>query len=160
LIIEVKRWDRGMQDDQQWEKELIAYTNEYGAQKRQVKMIALGGIHSHKDQTIKYVWRPNDADGENPHDFICPVHMCQWSTVLLECQRMKRALERSNRNNPSSQTFADLRILTDLTAFFTTHGYVALRWFEDFDFKSNLLDDSADSDQQYFHNIRFRFQSL
>ena len=32
LIIEAKRWDDGMQDPAQWEKELIAYANEYGSE--------------------------------------------------------------------------------------------------------------------------------
>jgi len=145
LIIEAKIKDDGTQDRLQWERELIAYANEYGKEKP-VRMIALGGIHLENDDRL--------TDPVN-----CPVHMCRWSSVLLECQRLKRELE-ANKHTATSRTSADIRILTDLMAFFAAHGYPALQWFDDFDFKSNLLGASVDSDQQYFRNISLKFQRL
>ena len=154
LIVEAKRWDVPMQDEDQWNSELIAYTNEYGAKKHEVRMIALGGIHSHKDHNLEYEWSSNDAselpDNKDKHTFKCPVYMCQWSTLLHACQKLKRKYEEKNKTNPTSRTSADMRILDDLIAFFATHGFTALQWFEDFDFKPNLLDAWADSDQQFF----------
>jgi hypothetical protein len=162
LIIEAKRWDVPMQDKDQWNNELIAYTNEYGMKKHEVRMIALGGIHSYADEPLEHLWPSKDAsghdNGKGSHTFKCPVHMCQWSTVLLECQRLKRELEEANTINPSSQTYAHIRILNDLRLFFEAHGYPALKWFEDFDFKSNLLDHWVESDQQYFRNISLQFK--
>jgi len=163
LIVEAKIKDHGTQYRTQWQRELIAYTNEYGKEKRLVKMIALGGIHSESDERLTHQWceattASGDANVET-HQFDCVVHMCRWSTVLLECQRLKVELEETNKNNPSSRTFADLRILNDLIVFFATHGYVVLRWFDDFDFRSNLLGPLADSDQHYFRNISLQIQS-
>jgi hypothetical protein len=163
LIIEVKRWDIPMQDKEQWKSEFKAYTNEYGEKKRKVKMIALGGILSSEDKELEHNWQSNDASGRakgnDSHTFICPVYMCQWSTVLHECECLKRKLKEDNKNNPSSRTYADIRILNDLKALFETHGYAALRWFDDFDFKPYLLDTSVDSYQQFFRNSIFQFQS-
>jgi hypothetical protein len=164
LIIEAKIAKAGTQSRDQWRKELIAYTNEYGKDKRSVRMIALGGIHSEDDVPLPHTWRESATESGSvsgdSHQFNCPVHMCQWSTVLLECQRLKRELEEANTINPSSQTYAHIRILNDLTLFFEEHEYPALKWFADFDFKPNLLDISVDSDQQYFQNVSLKFRSL
>src|ERR1039458_6857618 len=151
LIIEAKRGDNDMQDPKQWKRELIAYTNEYGKDKREVRMLALGGIHSEKE---------NDEKLPPFKSFDCTVHKCRWSTVLLECQRLKIKYDEKNKTNPTSRASADVRILDDLIALFATHGFVVLRWFADFNFKLNLLEASANSDQQYFQNISLQFQSL
>lgn len=164
LIVEAKRWDVAMQDRDQWKSELKAYTNEYGAKKREVKMIALGGIHSHKDDNLECEWSSNDANeltgNKDKHTFKCPVYMCQWSTLLHACQNLKRQYVDKNETNQTSRAFADVRILDDLIALFATHGFVVLRWFDDFDFKPSLLGPSVDSDQQYFQNVSLIFQSL
>lgn len=157
LIVEAKRWDHPMQDSSQWQAELKAYINEYGPRKRKVIMIALGGIHSHNDDNLKDVWQSKSVSGEESFEFSCTVYMCQWSSILLACQRHKRELENSTER--SSRILADLRILNDLTELFSRHGFVPLRWFEDFDFKSNLLNASVDSDQQYFRHASLQFQT-
>jgi len=149
LIIEAKRWDNDMQTPSQWQNELIAYTNKYGKGK-QVRLLALGGIRSENDELLT-------------SPVVCPVHMCRWSAVLLECQRLKKNLEEKKldkETTPPSRTYADVRILNDLIAFFDAHGFPALQWFADFNFKSNLLSSSVDIDQQYFRNISLQFQSL
>ena len=157
LIIEAKIAEAGTQYREQWQNELIAYTNEYGKEKRQVRMIALGGIHSERGEPLSHTWsEPNGRSGES-HHFECLVHMCQWSTVLLECQRLKRELER--KKHSASRMAADIRILNDLIALFAAHNYPALQWFKDFDFKSNFLTPLVDSDQQFFRNISHQFQS-
>lgn len=145
LIVEAKRWDNDMQNPDQWQNELIAYCNEYGEEKREVRLLALGGIGSEKD------------DERRHQSFVCPVHKCRWSTILLECQRLKREFE---VKNPTSRVSADIRILDDLIALFATHSFVAIRWFADFDFKPNLLDASTDSHQEFFQKISRQFQSL
>lgn len=162
LIIEAKIADDGTQDPEQWRRELIAYTNEFGKEKRSVRMIALGGIHSENDVEIRQKWSESTAEsggasGET-HTFICIVHMCRWRSILIECQRLKMELEVANKQMPTSRTLADIRILNDLIAFFATHRYTALRWFKDFNFKSILLDPSVDSDQHHFRNVSRQFQ--
>lgn len=154
LIVEAKRWDKSMQDENQWKRQLRAYVTEYGSKKRAVKMLALGGIHTHQDDELEEVWNP---DAHNAYSFICPVFMCQWSSVLLACQRLKRKLLQGPKA-PSSQTLADVRILDDLTSLFVRHGFTPLRWFADFSFSSNLLSSSADSERHQFretsHQLR------
>jgi hypothetical protein len=143
LIVEAKRWDHPMQDTSQWKAELKAYINEYGAKKRPVIMIALGGIHSHKDEVLKDVWQSNEAQGEASYTFVCQVYMCQWSSLLLACQRQKRKLEQMTER--CSRTLADLRIMNDLTDLFIRHSFMPLHWFADYDFKTNLLSPSAET---------------
>ena len=157
LIIEAKRWDRPMQDSEQWKDQLKAYINEYGVEKRQVKMIALGGIHSNQDEPIEDVWRTDNMSIPDEHIFICPVYMCRWSSVLLACQRRKREIEQGDR---SSRTLADTRILNDLIDLFIHHGFPPLRWFEDFDFSLNLLTERADADREFFRNASQRFRQI
>lgn len=147
VIIEAKREDEGQQYRQQWENEVTAYDNEYGHENVPVRMIALGGIWDTKDDEVPVRMS------------VCPVHMCRWSSVLLECQRLREQLVETNKDSPSSRTSADLRILNDLIALFAAHEYMTFRWFVDFDFARNLLDASADSDQQYFRNTSLQFQS-
>ena len=156
LIIEAKRWDSPMQNSEQWKAELKAYINEYGARKRQVIMIALGGIQPDRDKSLRDVWRSDTPGVADEHEFICPVHMCQWSSVLLACQRRKRELAEGER---SSRSLADLRILNDLTELFIRHGFAPLRWFPDFQFRPNPLSDSAAAEQQSFRNASLRFRA-
>lgn len=156
LIIEAKRWDRPMQDREQWEAELQAYVNEYGSRKRPVIMVALGGIHSHEDETVKAVRHSMNANEEESQEVVCPVHMCQWSSILLACQRWRRKLGLAA--NRSSRDLADMRILNDLASLFIRHGIVPLRSFDDFAFSPNLLGGSAESERRYFRNISLQFQ--
>jgi hypothetical protein len=146
LIVEAKRWDVPMQDKEQWKRELKAYVTEYGSKKRAVIMLALGGIHTHQDDELEAVWNPG---GPDEHPFNCPVFMCQWSSVLLACQRQKRKLLQRPETS-SSRALADIRILDDLTSLFVRHDFAPLRWFEDFSFSDHLLGTSADSEQKQF----------
>ncbi len=54
IIVEAKRFDSGGQNQGQWEKELTAYQNEYGSEKKTAFLIALGGNGNHlQSQTIQ-----------------------------------------------------------------------------------------------------------
>lgn len=133
LIVEAKYGDSGGRNFDQWERELRAYTNEYGDERREVRMLALGGIHQQEDDRIVHTWlAPADEDGrqtEGFHEFICPVHMCLWSRLLTQCQRMEREL--GKLGFPTSQTHAHRRILVDLIQFFAFHGYQTGIWYEE-----------------------------
>jgi hypothetical protein len=115
LIVEAKRWDASQQSLDQWKKEVTAYANQYGNEGVPVRLIALGGIWSQKDDELV-------LSGVR-----CPIHMCTWGRLLAETQRMKKELEVSKY--PSSQTNAWLRNLSDLVDLFGWHGYSTGHWF-------------------------------
>lgn len=134
LIIEAKRWDEGMQDPKQWERELAGYAREYGEENRPVRMIALGGIRGQKDERISLQRRSersrSGSGGMEPERWNpCPVHMCQWGRLLDQCQRKRRALVRAQIHDP--ETAAHLRILGDLIDMFNCHGFQTGVWFVD-----------------------------
>ncbi len=156
LIVEAKRWDVPMQDKEQWKAELRGYINEYGVNKRAVKMLAVGGVHTHQDDELSDVWNP---DGSDAYRFNCPVFMCPWSRVLLACQRLKHCLLQGPRAS-LSRTLADVRILDNLTSLFVRHGFAPLRWFKDFSFSTNLLSASADTERSQFSAISNRLRQV
>lgn len=136
LIIEAKRWDEGMQSRNQWEDQLIAYANEYGEEKRTIRIIALGGLRSERSEELVHEWRSSSA-GEQTHRFVCPVLMCRWRGLLREAQRTRRKLARPNDRSP--QICAHARILDDVIHMFGCHGYSTGKWFTDFRFDQNRL---------------------
>lgn len=135
LIVEAKRWDDEMQNSDQWNAQLIAYVNEYADEDRllKVRMIALGGIRQKQDSEIRTVRPIKDAASsasENKQtEIVCPVHMCRWSGLLVECLRMERELGRMNYL--SSESGAHRRILKDLIGLFGCHGFQTGTWFGD-----------------------------
>jgi len=132
LIIEAKRWDYNQQDFRQWERELGAYATEYNRERKEVRLLALGGIHGQDDAEVTFTWTPDPGDGTLDDDRIevaCPVHMCQWSRILHQCKVMERELQKSPY--PTSQDRAHLRILADLIRFFAVHGFQVGTWYED-----------------------------
>jgi hypothetical protein len=139
LIIEAKRWDAGMQNRSQWEKEFNAYISQYGEEKVPVMMIALGGIWKNEDDEVSL--------GETRH----PVHMCKWEGLLAECQRMKKELE--NLKYPSSQILAWIRTLMHLIDVFAWHGFQTGIWFAEVLPRIPHLGPSIKSHHRTFRNI-------
>jgi len=132
IIIEAKRNEKCMQSKDQWQRELVAYTNEYGEERKQVKILAIGGLHSTQDDMVSHKWHSSSTESTNEHvthHFECPVHMCRWDGLLTECQRMEKELRLMRY--PSSQTIAHRQILLDLIDLFACHGYQALTWFSE-----------------------------
>lgn len=125
LIIEAKRDDECQQYRGQWENEVIAYDNEYGAENVAVKIIAVGGVWQLKDEAVTF------------KRIVCPVYMCKWTRLLEECKCMQKELQRIKY--PSSHTLANMRTLTHLIDFFAWHGYSSGLWFADFNFDKNRL---------------------
>ncbi len=123
LIFEAKRWDDGMQNPDQWWRELIGYLNEYGEERQQVRLIALGGILGTSDMMLTV---PASGERQETH---CPVHMCKWERVMAECQRMLKEI--SLQKYPSSQSKSHERILSDLINLFGWHEFQTGIWFGD-----------------------------
>lgn len=139
LIIEAKRWDHGMQDEGQWKREHKAYSNVYGEDEKPVRMLAVGGIWKDSDDLIDE----------------CPVHMCRWERLLLQCRRFLSELERSEYSG--SQSCANKRILEHVIDLFAWHGFSTGIWFGDLNFQSNHLSSSLES---HFGFLRARSNEL
>jgi hypothetical protein len=144
LIIEAKRWDENMQSPQQWKDQLTAYHNEFDDENKKVILIALGGIHSHADESIEI--GGNDLQAKK-----CPVIKCTWARILGECKKASADLRR-NRHQ-SSQSLAHLRILADVEDLLGWHGFLAARWFEDFPFTLNRLSPHPENHSRILSHI-------
>lgn len=161
LIIEAKRWDRGQQDRRQWLNELIAYANEYGSEKREVRMLAIGGIHQNHDDQVEYKWSCTTDDGSaagESHHFKCPVHMCEWSRMLNQCKLMERELAKLEYS--TSQVRAHRRILGDLIQLFAIHNFQAGIWYEETLQRRARLRLNAEASSFLFRSIHIQFQPL
>jgi hypothetical protein len=162
LIIEAKRWDDRMQSRSQWERELAAYTNEYGEDKQPVKMIAVGGIHTRHDDELTFERAaPSSeagADGGDIGQNVCPVHKCRWRGILDQCRRMRREWEKLT--HPSSQTHASARILADVIDLFDRHGFSTGQWFADFNFARHRLSGDISRHQSLFRQRSQQLTSL
>jgi len=141
-----------MQDVEQWRAEFQAYLNEYGNDHLPVRMLALGGTHSHHDEIIKAIRCQNNCENGERFEVECRVHMCQWSSLLLACRRWKRDIER--QAEVTSAVRAQIRVIEDIIRLFAHHGIWPISWFEDFSFAPHLVSDSLDDTQ-----IRFRAAS-
>lgn len=53
-----------MQHRTQWQNELIACTKKYGEEKRSVRMIALGGIHTTLYDELSYEWHSQSDEAD------------------------------------------------------------------------------------------------
>lgn len=135
LIIEAKRWDERMQSPAQWQAQLTAYCNEYGQDRKEVRMIALGGIHVEQSDAIESLW--TSEDGRESHHFACPVIMCRWQGILYQCKRRRREIGQQAFH--TAQTAAEMRILDDIVDMFSCHGFSTGRWYEDLSFERHRL---------------------
>ena len=145
LIIEAKRNDDYQQDRRQWEKEIVAYHNEYGAEKIPVRLIAVGGIWDSKDEELKI------------KDISCPVHMCRWTWLLAECQCMYRELGRISYQ--SSANNAHRRTLADAISHFEWHGFLTGTWFSDTVSKLAPLSPSLALNHRTFRELHLQFSN-
>lgn len=153
LIIEAKRWDGAMQDLSQWQRELAAYANEYGGDNRPVRMIALGSVDRQEDMPLTHQWRVSEAGGadtKRTRTIVCPVHMCRWNAVLVQCQRMLGSWQRLA--HPTSQSLAIVRVLGDVIDLFGWHGFSTGSWFADFDFAKHRLSPAVPRHLQLFQH--------
>ncbi|RYD71527.1 MAG: hypothetical protein EOP84_24745 [Verrucomicrobiaceae bacterium] len=122
-----------MQSRDQWKRELIAYGNEYGEDEKEVRILALGGIHGEIDETLEHEWMSAEASRgpvqARANGLSCRIHMCLWSRILEQCQKMEREL--MGMEYPTSQSFAHRRIIRDLIDLFACHGFQTGIWFEE-----------------------------
>lgn len=142
LIIEAKRYDNNQQYKLQWENEFIGYLNHYGEDKKQVFLLAVGGISDEKLETLEI--------GNKK----CFVIKCRWARILREVKKLKSYIEKNELafNNTDSL----LAILNDLIIGFRIHGYATGDWFENTYFNVSLNKSSI----LFMSKIKFNYQSI
>jgi hypothetical protein len=115
LIIEVK-WGNNQQYIEQWEKEFIAYKNEYSRDKKDVYLLAVGGINNEEEYINKI---------ENYGTIT--VYKCMWFNIL---ETLVDIIDNFNKsefsNNPNIY-----RIIKLIITSFEIHGIMKIHWFDD-----------------------------
>lgn len=126
IIIEAKRWDSNQQDRQQWEREISAYLKEYEGEKRQVLLVALGGIRNKNAETISI--------GDT--DYI--VFKCKWSNMLEVIIKVQTKLRLSDTELEYEQVV--ITILETIIQCFAFHGFFVGEWLETLDFDNYKIE--------------------
>lgn len=135
IIIEAKKTDGIGQDIDQWERELIAYQNEYSNEgtKLEVVFIALGGVPQDKIEPIELT----STLLPNTYQHKYTVIQLQWKTLLKACLDQKYALESMKEDNNHSS----LRILNDVIEYFEVHKVYRLKHFIDIIYPKYIVKD-------------------
>lgn len=135
VIIEAKYRDNGGQYSQQWEKEIIAYRNEYGDDKP-VYFIAVGG---NAEKATEAVSVAKDVY----------VNKCTWLSLLIQITKLRDEYERLPMitNGLSSV----IRLLNLIELGFNVHGVYNIRWFDEIATSKPLISpDSIMTFKTYF----------
>ena len=142
LIVEAKRHDNNQQYKHQWENEFIGYLNHYGEVKKQVFLLAVGGISDEKVEVLEI--------GNKK----CFVIKCRWARILKEVKKLKNDIEKNEF--AFSNTDSLLAILNDLIIGFRIHGYATGEWFENTKLNVNL----NNSSMLFLSKNKFNYQSI
>lgn len=114
IIIEAKYGDRSGQYRDQWEKEIIAYSNEYELKKEFV-FIAVGGNISTKTEIIKV------------KNHSITIYKCSWLSLLININRYDKELECVTVFDMNLS--ATRRLLSNIILAFNINGVYNIDWF-------------------------------
>ena len=135
VIIEAKYCDNGGQYSQQWEKEIIAYRNEYGDDKP-VYFIAVGG---NAEKATEAVSVAKDVY----------VNKCTWLSLLIQITKLRNEYERLPMITTDLSSV--IRLLNLIELAFNVHGVYNIRWFDEIATSKPLISsDSTTTFKTYF----------
>lgn len=135
LIIEAKLGERKGQDSEQWQKEVIAYWNEYGND-RPVYFMAVGGNAERASESV-------------PLAKNVVANKCTWFSLLVQVTRLRDEYEGLSII-PNSQS-AILRLLKLIELAFNIHRVYNIRWFDEIRTEKPLVStDSIMTFKTYF----------
>lgn len=124
IIIEAKRWDYDQQRVYQWKNELESYFSEYGADQKNVYLLALGGVNHSDSEIVKVNGRE------------IKVLKLKWIRILHEVISLRLKLY---QNNEISHYDSILTILDDLILGFRIHGFSTGDWFDKYDLSKHQI---------------------
>jgi hypothetical protein len=116
LIVEAKRWDHNQQYLTQWKNEFIGYRNEYKEDKKDVFLLAIGGINNEDEENINV---------ENYGSI--NVIKCRWNRVLEVLIEILSEIDRCYYINNNDLKRIALIIISALKL----HGYIKIDWLDD-----------------------------
>lgn len=123
VLIEAKRYDNFQQSQSQIKKEIIAYINTYGDEKK-LYFIQLGGLH-HKFDEQNIIEK----------GFNVIMLKTDWTKLLHEVVHQINTLQSS----PLSSLKAYCRILEDIRKVFEMHNFYEIQWLNSIlDYKVNI----------------------
>ena len=116
LIIEAKRRDDNQQYVEQWENEFIGYINEYKQDKKEVYLLAIGGINNEYEE---YLNVKNYGK--------ITVVKCKWYNILETLDTIFKKLNDFDIFNIQNIHRNIYMIITGLEM----HGFMKINWLED-----------------------------
>ena len=144
LIIEAKRYDDNQQYIGQWKNEIISYYNEYEDEKKDLILLAIGGINSNNTEHISTESKQK-----------VEIYKIRWKKILNEVENAKKRLEaiKSFSDNANSS----IRILEVVLQSFELHGFLSIKWFKDINRKiinnSKIINQWV-TNKNYFFNTK------
>jgi hypothetical protein len=120
VIIEAKRYDENQQNKNQWESENSSYSKQYSLDKREVVLIAVGGLYS------SYLYPENCKN--------IFVEKCRWRKLLDTLYKYLEKYEKNMNNNY-------VRIVNDCIEYLKYFGFKKILWFNEIDNIENYFID-------------------
>ena len=114
VIIEAKYSSIHGQDQDQWQREIVAYHNEFGNDKSFV-FIAVGGNMSTMAETIKF--KSEEAQ----------IYKCNWLSLLTNINKYEKDID--NVSVPDMNLSATKRLLNNIILAFNINGVYNIEWF-------------------------------
>jgi hypothetical protein len=119
IIVEAKR-EPNQQNPTQWKNEFIAYMNEYAEDKKEVFLLAIGGINNENEENISI----DDYGKINVN-----VVKCRWISVLETLTNVLNELEQSSYVN--NNNLKRIVSLTIKALELHNYIYIKIKWLED-----------------------------
>ncbi len=115
VIIEAKRYDDHQQDSQQWENEVQGYLNEYKENKKDVILIALGGINTDAAELIE----------KEKKIYVCK---CRWTDILRTIKYRIKDSKNQTETETETKTKTETKIYEALVDVFSIFGFHVVDW--------------------------------
>lgn len=117
IIIEAKRYNEKQQKKEQLEDQVIAYTNEFGNDKKTLYFIQLGGLHNKENEI--------DFSKNEKHAIICKT---DWTNILEQIVLVNNQIKGVTLTTNTAYS----RILEDIIKGLELHQYYKKLWLKDF----------------------------
>lgn len=127
LLIEAKRYDNKQQNIVQWKNQILSYKLEYGEDKKDLFLIALGGLYIEDSQQLENTL----------------IIKSRWKNILLEVQSFQKQIE----NSVLSSNQALSNIFSDMILVFQMFGFSTGKWFENMPTKYKINSKNINSIQ-------------